>query len=51
MAYFSGFEAFAALASDQEPDVVARSINEGLAQGFAVGVPAAFIALMIMGLG
>lgn len=51
MAYFSGFEAFSALASDQTPDIVTTSVNEGLAQGFAVGVPAGVIALMIMAWG
>lgn len=49
MAYFSGFEAFSALAQDLPPAVVAQRINEGIGQGFEVGTPAAVIALMIMG--
>jgi hypothetical protein len=49
MAYFSGFEAYRALAQNESPSTVAHSINEGIGTGFEVGAPAAFWALMIMG--
>lgn len=49
MAYFSGFEAYRALAQNEAPSVVAHSINEGVGEGFEAGVPAAIAALMIMG--
>lgn len=49
MAYYSGNAAYRALARDESPPVVAHRINEGLGAGFEVGVPAAIVALMIMG--
>ncbi|HKI65773.1 MAG TPA: hypothetical protein VJ989_00715 [Solirubrobacterales bacterium] len=49
MAYFSGFEAFAAVLRNSSPAIVAERINQGMGVGFGVGVPAAVIALMIMG--
>ena len=49
MAYYSGHAAYRALAQDESPFVVAHSINEGIGEGFEVGVPAAIMALMIMG--
>ncbi len=49
MAYFSGFEAFAALLRNSSRIVVAERINQGMGVGFGVGVPAAVVALMIMG--
>lgn len=51
MAYFSGFEAFSAIARNQPPTAVAQSINEGVGDGFGLGAPAAIVALMIMGWG
>lgn len=49
IAYYSGHAAYRALAQDESPLVVAHHINEGLGEGFEVGVPAAIMALMIMG--
>jgi hypothetical protein len=49
MAYYSGHAAYRALAQDESPPVVAHCINEGIGQGFEAGVPAAIMALMIMG--
>lgn len=49
MAYFSGFEAYRALARNETPSAVAHSVNEGIGAGFEIGVPMASIALMIMG--
>ncbi len=49
MAYYSGHAAYQALAQDEAPPAVAHSINEGIGEGFEVGVPAAIMALMIMG--
>ena len=49
MAYFSGFEAFAALLRSSSPTIIAERINQGIGVGFGVGVPAAVIALIIMG--
>jgi hypothetical protein len=49
MAYFSGYNAHRALARDDLPLAVAQSINEGVGEGFELGVPAAIVALMIVG--
>ena len=49
MAYYSGHAAYLALAQDGSPPVVAHSINEGIGEGFEAGIPAAIVALMIMG--
>lgn len=49
MAYYSGHAAYRALARDESPPVVAHGINEGVGKGFEAGVPAAIMALMIMG--
>lgn len=49
MAYFSGFEAYRALAQNESPSTVAHSINEGIGIGFEIGVSAALWTLMIMG--
>jgi hypothetical protein len=49
MAYYSGHAAYRALAGDESPPAAAHSINEGLGEGFEAGVPAAVMALMIMG--
>ena len=49
MAYYSGRAAYQAIARDESPPIVAHSINEGIGEGFEVGVPAAVMALMIMG--
>jgi len=49
MAYYSGHAAYQAISHDELPPVVAHRINEGIAEGFEAGVPAAIAALMIMG--
>jgi hypothetical protein len=49
MAYFSGFEAFAALRQQQSQAEVTECINRGLGVGFGVGAPFALATLMIMG--
>ncbi|HEY5815232.1 MAG TPA: hypothetical protein VIS95_02710 [Solirubrobacterales bacterium] len=49
MAYFSGLEAYRALARNEAPSAVAHSINEGISNGFEIGMPMASLALMIMG--
>lgn len=49
MAYFSGLEAYRALAREETPSAIARSINEGIGTGFEIGMPMAFTAFMIMG--
>lgn len=49
MAYYSGDAACRAIARNESPPVIAHKINEGLGAGFEVGVPAAVVALMIMG--
>lgn len=49
MAYYSGHAAYRALARDESPPAVAHSINQGVGEGFEAGVPAAIVALMIMG--
>jgi hypothetical protein len=48
MAYFSGYAAYRSLS---EPTLtnVADDVNQGLGEGFALGVPSAILALMIMG--
>jgi hypothetical protein len=47
MAYHSGYAASRAMAEDQPPETIGHRVNEGLAQGFAWGWPAALVALMI----
>jgi hypothetical protein len=49
MAYFSGFAAYRAIGAGEPAPVAAHSINEGIADGFEAGVPAAIVALMIVG--
>ena len=49
MAYFSGLEAYRALARKETPSAIAHSINEGVGNGFEIGMPMALLALMIMG--
>lgn len=49
MAYFSGFAAYRAIGAHESAAVAAHSINEGIADGFEAGAPAAILALMIMG--
>lgn len=49
MAYFSGYAAYRALILEESPSVITQSINEGIGDGFELGVPAALVALMIMG--
>jgi hypothetical protein len=49
MACFSGFRAAQALAEKQPPDVVAHSINEGIAEAFETFSPLSMLALIIMG--
>ena len=51
MAYYSGYAAYQALAQDQPPPSLAYGIDQGIGEGFALGVPAAIMALMIMGWG
>ena len=51
MAYYSGYAGYQALAQDQPPSSLAHEINQGIGEGFALGVPAAIMALMIMGWG
>lgn len=51
MAYFSGYAAYGALARAEPSTAVAQGINEGIAEGFGLGVPASIMALMIMGWG
>jgi hypothetical protein len=47
MAYRSGLAAAGAVAEGSSPDLLAQSINEGIAVGFEWGSPAAAIALII----
>jgi hypothetical protein len=49
VAYFSGFEAFAALGRNHPQSTVTERINRGLGVGFGVAAPFALMALMIMG--
>jgi hypothetical protein len=49
MAYYSGYAAYLALAQNESPASLAHGINQGIGEGFALGVPAAIMALMIMG--
>ena len=49
MAYFSGFAARRARANEEPPPSMAHQINEGIAEGFETGAPAAIAALIIMG--
>ncbi len=47
MAYCSGFAATQAVAESQPPEVLGQRVNEGIAQGFSLGWPAAILALII----
>lgn len=49
MAYFSGYAAYRGLREESTLTNVADDINQGLGVGFALGVPSAILALMIMG--
>lgn len=49
MAYFSGYAAYRGLREESMPTNIDDDINQGLGEGFALGVPSAFLALMIMG--
>lgn len=49
MAYFSGYAAYRGLSEGPTLANVADEINQGLGEGFALGVPSAILALMIMG--
>lgn len=49
MAYFSGYAAYRGLREGSTPTNVADDVNQGLGEGFALGVPSAILALMIMG--
>jgi hypothetical protein len=48
MAYTSGFRAAQAIAQDASPEVVAHSINEGLASAYETFSPLSILALVVM---
>jgi hypothetical protein len=50
MALWSGSAASRSVRANQEPGDVARRVNEGLAVGFEYGLPAAVLALILLGL-
>ncbi len=47
MAYTSGYAASHAMAEDQRPEILGQRVNEGIAQGFAVGWPLAILVFII----
>jgi hypothetical protein len=47
MAYWSGYSASRAVAEGQAADLLSQRINEGLAEGFAIGWPMSIAALII----